>query len=204
MRALLASSTALQDPAGCGIQTGDAVRFLEQATFGPSFATDPSDPNYPVSVTHLRTDTCYEGWLQEQFRAPVLYPDDPTMPAQGTNYYSPSDPGACDDGAGGGGICWSPPNPTNCTNNGPSTCNRDNYTAYLLQTQFFTNALTGTDQLRQRVAWALTQIDVVSEVDSIRPASWMTPYLQLFDHDAFGNYRQLLYDLTVNPAMGEY
>ena len=32
----------------------------------------------------------------------------------------------------------------------------------------------------------------------------MTPYLQLFDHDAFGNFRQLLYDITVNPAMGEY
>jgi hypothetical protein len=196
---------ARQGPASCGIQTSDAVPFLERATFGPSFATDPSDPNYPVSVTHLTTDTCYEGWLQEQFNAPVLYPDDPTMPAIGTNYSSPDNPGNCDDGASGGSICWSPPNPTGtCTNGGPSTCNRDNYTAYLLQTQFFTNALTGPDQLRQRVAWALTQIDVVSEVDSIRPASWMTPYLQLFDRDAFGNYRQLLYDLTVNPAMGEY
>src|SRR6202022_1366027 len=46
---------------------------------------------------------------------------------------------------------------------------------------------------------------VVSEgAAGIRPASWMTPYLQLFDRDAFANYRQLLYDLSVNPAMGEY
>jgi uncharacterized protein (DUF1800 family) len=205
-RALLASSGALQDPAGCGIQVPDAVRFLEQATFGPSFATDPSDPNYPVSVTHLTTDTCFEGWLQEQFNAPVIYPDDPSVPNVGTNYPSPGDPGGCDDGAGGGGICWSPVNATGtCTNAGPSTCNRDNYTAWALQNQFFANALSGRDQLRQRVAWALTEIDVVSEVDAgIRPASWMTPYIQLFDRDAFGNYRQLLYDLTVDPAMGEY
>jgi uncharacterized protein (DUF1800 family) len=200
------SSADFQPPAGCGIQTADAVRFLEQATFGPSFATDPSDPNYPVSVTHLTADTCFEGWLQEQFNAPVLYQDDPSVPTVGTNYANVSDPGGCDDTAGGGGICWVPVNPlATCTNNGSSTCNRDNYTAWALQNQFFQNALTGPDQLRQRVAWALTQIDVVSETDAgIRPASWMTPYLQLFDRDAFGNYRWLLYDLTVNPAMGEY
>jgi uncharacterized protein (DUF1800 family) len=209
-RALLTSSAALQDPAACGIQTSDAVRFLEQATFGPSFAATTSDPNYPVSVAHLMNDfgpaLCFEGWLQEQFNAPVLYPDDPSVPSVGTNYYYSGDPGSCDDGAGGGSICWSPVNPaTTCTNGGPSTCNRDNYTAWALQNQFFSNALTGPDQLRQRVAWALSQIDVVSEVDAgIRAASWMTPYLQLFDRDAFGNYRQLLYDLTVNPAMGEY
>jgi uncharacterized protein (DUF1800 family) len=199
------SSADLQ-ATGCGIQTADAVRFLEQATFGPSFATDPSDPNYPVSVTHLTTDTCFEGWVQEQFNAPVLIQFDPSMPSVGTNYYFPSDPGACDDSAAGGGICWSPTNAlATCSNGGSSTCNRDNYTAWALQNQFFYNALSGPDQLRQRVTWALTQIDVVSEVDAgIRPASWMTPYVQLFDFDAFGNYRQLLYDLTVNPAMGEY
>jgi uncharacterized protein (DUF1800 family) len=206
VRALLTSSTALQGPASCGIQTSDAVRFLEQATFGPSFATGPSDPNYPVSVTHVLNDVCFEGWLQEQFNAPVVYPDDPSARSIGTNYPYPRDPGACDDGGAAGGVCWSPQNPTTtCTNTGPSTCNRDNYTAYALQNTFFFDALTGPDQLRQRVAWALTQIDVVSETDiGIRPASWMTPYLQLFDRDAFGNYRQLLYDLTVNPAMGEY
>ena len=32
----------------------------------------------------------------------------------------------------------------------------------------------------------------------------MTPYLQTLDRDAFGNYRQLLYDITLNPAMGNY
>lgn len=182
--------TALAD---AGISVADAVRFLEQATFGPSFATDP---NFPVSVAHVQ-QVGFEGWLTEQFNPNLI---------QSTNYPSPGDPGMCDDGAAAGGICWSAVNPAaSCTNASPSTCNRDNYTAWVLQNQFFWDALTQPDQLRQKVAWALTQIDVVSEVDiGIRPASWMVPYLQLFDYDALGNYRQLMYDLTVNPAMGEY
>ena len=32
----------------------------------------------------------------------------------------------------------------------------------------------------------------------------MTPYLQTLDRDAFGNFRQLLYDITLNAAMGNY
>jgi uncharacterized protein (DUF1800 family) len=188
-----ASSGAVPDAV---VAVPDAVRFLEQATFGPSFATDPSDPNYPVSVAHVQ-QVGFEGWLTEQFNQNLI---------QFTNYPSPGDPGACDDGAGAGGICWSAVNPAgSCTNGGGSTCNRDNYTAWALQNQFFFDALIQPDQLRQKIAWALTQIDVVSEVDiGIRPASWMTPYLQLFDMDALGNYGQLMYDLTVNPAMGEY
>src|SRR5207247_1073178 len=116
---------------------------------------------------------------------PVLYPNDPTVPSVGTNYVSPKDPGTCPNG----GICWSPTNldSTTCGN----ICNRDNYTAYPLQVQFYTNALKGADQLRQRVAWALTQIFVVSQVD-IQLSSWMTRYLQLFDRHAIGTFRQLL------------
>jgi uncharacterized protein (DUF1800 family) len=207
--AALAASAApadLQDPqGGCGIAPADAVRFLEQATFGPSFVTNPSDPNYPLSVAHLTQDTCYEGWVQEQFNTPVLWPDDASVPTFGTNYFNPNDPGACDDGVGDGWLCWVPPNvATTCTNNGTSTCARDNYQAYLLQRVFFQNALVEGDQLRQRVAWALTGIDVASQNATIVGASWMVPYLQLFDRNALGNYRQLLSDLTINPAMGEY
>src|SRR5262245_30884966 len=44
--------------------------------------------------------------------------------------------------------------PTDCT----GTCQRDHYTMHLLQVHFFQNAVHGADQLRQRVAWALSQI----------------------------------------------
>ena len=84
-----------------------------------------------------------------------------------------------------------------------STCQRDNYSMYLLQRRFFTNALYGPDQLRQRVAWALHRLIVVSGADVNQP-SWMVPYLQILDRDAFGNFRQLLEDVTLNPAMGRY
>jgi uncharacterized protein (DUF1800 family) len=74
---------------------------------------------------------------------------------------------------------------------------------YLLQNKFFTNALYGEDQLRQRVAFALHQIIVVSGVEVTLP-SYVAPYLQLLDRHAFGSYRDLLYDITLNPAMGNY
>src|ERR1044072_2191971 len=43
-----------------------------------------------------------------------------------------------------------------------AVCRRDNYTMYPLQVRFFQNALAGNDQLRQRVAFALHQMFVVS------------------------------------------
>ena len=68
-----------------------------------------------------------------------------------------------------------PPMPSTAPPTCTGTCLRDNYTMYLLQQHFFNNALTGTDQLRQRVAFALGQIMVTSGVD-IRLSSWMGPY----------------------------
>src|SRR5207237_7370141 len=97
-----------------------------------------------------------------------------------------------------------PPNSAlGCPTGSPATCVRDNYSMYLLQNRFFVDALYGPDQLRQRVAFALHQTFVVSGVD-IQLASWMTPYLQTLDRNAFGNYRQLLQEITLNPAMGNY
>jgi uncharacterized protein (DUF1800 family) len=84
-----------------------------------------------------------------------------------------------------------------------ATCQRDNYSHYLLQRRFFERAMYDQDQLRQRVAWALHKIMVVSGRDIMQP-SWMVPYLQILDNRAFGNYRQLLYEITLNPAMGRY
>src|SRR5262245_954357 len=94
---------------------------------------------------------------------------------------------------------WPLRRPPSCT----GTCQTDHYTLYLLQRHFFLNALYGPDQLRQRVAFALSQILVVSAVD-VRLPSWMRGYQQLLYRSAFGNFRQLLYDMTLNPAMGRF
>ena len=85
----------------------------------------------------------------------------------------------------------------------PSTCQRDNYSLYLLQQHFFSNALYGQDQLRQRVAFALSQILVTSAVD-VRTAELDERLSAITLSHAFGNFRQLLYDVTRNPAMGRF
>jgi uncharacterized protein (DUF1800 family) len=72
-----------------------------------------------------------------------------------------------------------------------------------LQARFFTNAVHGTDQLRQRMAFALGQIWVVSGSVANTPARFI-PYLRILQKDAFGNYRDLMKDMTLNPAMGDY
>jgi uncharacterized protein (DUF1800 family) len=71
---------------------------------------------------------------------------------------------------------------------------------------WWTRAVAGPDQLRQRVAFALSEVLVVSLNGSElgnRPYS-LPAYYDVLVRDAFGNYRQLLEDITLNPAMGAY
>jgi len=70
------------------------------------------------------------------------------------------------------------------------------------QQVFFTNALNNPDQLRQRVALALSEIWVTSGLTI--PPQGMAPYMRLLLQDAFGNYRTLMFDVTLSPAMGDY
>ncbi len=72
-----------------------------------------------------------------------------------------------------------------------------------LQRRWFTNALYGRDQLRQRIAFALHKIWVVSWVD-VNDARAFVSYLRMHEQHAFGNYRQIVEDVTKNPAMGRY
>ena len=90
--------------------------------------------------------------------------------------------------------CRSPPT---------SYCARDNYTLFQLQREFFRNAVTAPDQLRQRVAFALSQILVTSGTD-INQAYAMQRYQQLLADLAFGNFRDVLTEVTLSPAMGNY
>ena len=67
-------------------------------------------------------------------------------------------------------------------------------------------AVAGPDQLRQRVAFALSQILVTSKRDSNladRPLG-MTDYYDIFIRHAFGNYRDILGEVSAHPAMGRY
>jgi uncharacterized protein (DUF1800 family) len=153
--------------------------YIEAQSFKPDtvrfLEQSTFGPTYDL-IAHTE-EVGFEAFLAEQAAAPMRdYPDLPF---------------------------WPQTRPTTCTNVAPSTCQRDNYSLYLLQRHFFSNALYGQDQLRQRVAFALSQIIVTSAVD-VRLPSWMRGYQQLLYTHAFGNFRQLLYDVTRNPAMGRF
>jgi uncharacterized protein (DUF1800 family) len=73
-----------------------------------------------------------------------------------------------------------------------------------VQTAFFQNAVAGEDQLRQRIAFILSQIWVVSATSGVSPAYAYPPYWRLFRDNAFGNYRDVIKAVTLSPAMGRY
>lgn len=71
---------------------------------------------------------------------------------------------------------------------------------------FWENAVGAPDQLRQRMAFALSQILVTSASTGTLNGTpeGMVFYQDLLIEHAFGNYRDLLHDVTFSPAMGYY
>lgn len=70
---------------------------------------------------------------------------------------------------------------------------------------WFRNVIDGPDQLRQRVAFALSQTMVVSEIGALRQMPYaLAGYYDLLVNNAFGNFRELLEEVTLHPAMGVY
>ncbi len=67
-------------------------------------------------------------------------------------------------------------------------------------------AINAPDQLRQRVAFALSEIFVVSDLDyTLGNAQYgMTDYYDMLASMAFGNYRELLERVSLHPVMGIY
>ena len=171
----------------------DATRLLDQATWGPTAAevTRVQQMGLRAFVDEQLNSTPLNSAKGSNFADLEFMPDDSSLDS-GCPTSRPSDPSY---------------NQANCL--------RDKYRVYPVQVQFFKNALAVSDatdpqgltrrdnQLRQRVAFALHQIFVVSNND-INFGFWYTPYLQILDRGAFGNFRTLLGEVTLNPAMGEY
>ena len=157
--------------------SGDRVRFMEQATFGPSPALD-----HRLRRIGLRT------WLAEQFEMP--YPSAgspyPNFPLRPTTL-----PITCN-----GQIDNEVPDPD-------PFCYPNHYTMYPVQNWFYKEAFYGSAQLRHRVAWALSQIWVISGTD-IQQSSHMVAYHKVLSRNAFGNWRTLMHDMTLNAGMGDY
>lgn len=80
------------------------------------------------------------------------------------------------------------------------------YTDAWVGERFWALAATAPDPLRQRVGFALHHVFMVSQADS---SLWehsraFAHYLDTLNRHAFGNYRALLEDMALSPAMGIY
>lgn len=118
-------------------------------------------------------------WLAEQFDAPYPTYEYPNIPQMLTTP------------------------PSTCTLATHPACFREHYTMIPLQKWFFLEAFYGNAPLRHRVSWALGQILVTSGV-SIQQSSHAIAYHKILSQNAFGNYRELLADVTLSPTMGQY
>jgi uncharacterized protein (DUF1800 family) len=152
----------------------DASRFLEQSTFG---ATDQD-------IHHLSQEG-YAAWFNEQFNLPQPL-HEPQVEAS-ILLNNPS----C---ASGDVKC----NAALFLQNGDAQ-------DYLFQS-FWQQAITGSDQLRERMKYTLSEIYVVSSSNGsvAQMPRGLANYYDLLGADAFGNFRQLLQDVTLNPMMGEF
>ncbi len=118
-------------------------------------------------------------WLAEQFEAPYPTNPYPNIPLMPTNVA------------------------TNCSLTTNPSCFRERYSMQPVQQWFFKEAFYGNAPLKHRVAWSLSQIWVTSGV-TIQQSSHMIAYHKVLSNNAFGNYRDLMRDMTLNPAMGDY
>jgi uncharacterized protein (DUF1800 family) len=152
----------------------DASRFLAEATFG---ATDAD--------IHNLSQIGYTAWLNQQFNTPATLHEPAVEQALILN----NTPCAAGD--------------LKCN---ASLFVQNNQQETYLQQTFWQQAMTANDQLRQRVKYTLTELFVIS---STNPAVQNMPrgmanYYDVLGADAFGNFRQLLEDVTLNPMMGQF
>jgi uncharacterized protein (DUF1800 family) len=88
------------------------------------------------------------------------------------------------------------------TNPLPAVCVANNTAYPCAESEWWTVAINGNDQLRQRVAFALSEMFVVS-TQSI-PGQAIPQFHNALANDAFGNFRTIMQDVTLSPAMGAY
>ena len=80
------------------------------------------------------------------------------------------------------------------------------YNAQYADFMMWNQLIAARDGVRKRVALAWSEILVVStsSLEGDTPSFAMAAYWDLLNRNVFGNYRQLLQEITLNPAMGAY
>jgi uncharacterized protein (DUF1800 family)/uncharacterized protein (DUF1501 family) len=74
-------------------------------------------------------------------------------------------------------------------------------------TVWYTLGLKAQDQLRQRMAWALSQIFALGKIDTATMDTTLeiwTTFMDIFVRNAFGNFRTLLKEIAYSPLMANW
>ena len=170
----------INEPANAGPSAKSAARFLLQAAFGPDQDEAGDTDQIPENVETVMA-TGFNGWINDQFTRPL-------------GYIQPW-------------VDWADVNGSDLELYGNwkenSWWNRAMGVAKLRPDDA---GNVTPDPLRQRVAFALSEILVVSDrPEQLGPDQrGMANYYDLMVKHAFGNYRDLLYDVALHPAMGIY
>ena len=168
------AATVAADQSIVAVTRADAQRLLEEGAFGPTEA----------DIANVQA-LGIPGWINQQIATPATgYP--------GFFYVDPFRGATCTTEAN---IVAKATDPLMI-----KYCSRDYYGPAPIQRAFFTNALKGKDQLRQRVAFALSQIFVTSGYEAYAQADYQNMLL----NDAFVNFKTLLTDITLHPTMGDW
>ncbi|TLD70123.1 DUF1800 family protein [Phragmitibacter flavus] len=193
--------------------TGDAIdrdiaRFLTQATFGPTPESIQEVKNL-IAANGNNAIAGYTAWLDQQISATTTpYPSLKTLVEaadvedfmiRGNRHLNANN----DPQFGGASFSW---NTGNRTWSG-STIHENNYPNQLnRRREWWTLTLQAKAQLRQRMAFALSQIVVISEADTTVATYHYgaAHYWDMLANNAFGKYRQVLSDVTQHPIMGIY
>jgi Protein of unknown function (DUF1800) len=170
-----ATAQALSKSSGAGeVQRALLISAREAVQLADSASFGPTE----ALINTIRTQGA-EAWIADQ------------LATTGSVYTS-----------GGGDGIHSQVTDNFCGNAGP-TCYRDHYTTDPLVWDFHRNAVARPDQLRQRVAFALSQIFVISSLEVSGTYGFREYHNSLLDN-AFGNYRDILRKVTLSPLMGDY
>ncbi len=162
-----------------------ASHFLHQATFGPRFGEINA---LALRMKEIGERRALHEWISNQFAIPFSKNGGTSFEQRARNLLNAD--GYAVDALG---------------EDGPGYAIQ-NYKHHA----WWDKAIRDNDQLRQRVAWALIQIFVISErgmmLNTRNNGHWLgiLDYYDMLASNAFGSYRNLLRDVSLHPAMGLY
>ncbi|MEJ6700377.1 MAG: DUF1800 family protein [Akkermansiaceae bacterium] len=179
-----------------------ASRFLQQATFGPTRTMISSFPGVgSLSGFNDPPYTFYQQWIDAEIaKSPTLLRvfwrerSDPSY-VQGADPYE-----VAHNATHGQQFSYYVGTVANQTPNNEIT------PTHSKEAIWHHAAMTADDALRQRAAWAISQTFVVSTVGMTQTdigESWLK-YYDIFLRHTFGNFRDIVEEVTYSPLMGYY